>query len=141
MNLIACLKDIILRRRVTAAQFAKFFIIGGINTVVDFGIYVALTRLSGFWGRHIIWAACVSFTVAVFSSYLMNSFWTFKQRQLDLQRSLKFFVVATGGLAWTALIIYLLTTAGLYDIFAKIIATGLVLIWNFTLQKKWTFRC
>jgi len=140
MNLIVSLKDIILRRRVTAVQFAKFFIIGGINTVVDFGIYVALTRLFDFWSRHIVWAATVSFTVAVFSSYLMNTRWTFSQRQLDWRRTMKFYVVATGGLGWNALIIYLLTNVGLYDIFAKIIATGLVLIWNFTLQKKWTFR-
>ncbi len=41
----------------TAGQFVRFAAVGAINTVVDFGVYVVLTRSSVFWGSHLVLAA------------------------------------------------------------------------------------
>ncbi len=108
--------------------------------MLDFGIYVGLTRLTGFWRGHYVLAACVSFACAVLSSYLVNTYWTFRQQGTDLRRAAKFFAVATAGLGWNALIIWGAVRLGAYDLAAKVLATGAVLIWNFLLQKHWTFR-
>lgn len=139
--MFARFKDLFFPRRPTFRQFVKFGIVGACNTVLDFAVYLALTRTSAFWGEHIIMAATVSFLVAVASSFFFNNFWTFRRDANDLSsRSIKFLIVATGGLCWNALILGLLTRAGMYDIIAKLIATGMVLAWNFTMQKRWTFR-
>lgn len=129
------------RDRQAFEQFVRFGVVGAINTVLDFGVYVALTRSFVFWSEHIVLAAVASFIAAVTSSFLLNNYWTFRMDASGLHRKgIKFMLVAVGGLIWTVVILYLLTTAGMYDIFAKIIATGLVMMWNFILQKLWTFK-
>lgn len=121
-------------------QFIRFCIVGAINTVVDFGVYIALTRPFPFWGSHLVLASVCSFIVAVSSSFLLNNYWTFGLRRLELKRSIKFVLVALGGLGWNALTFFVLHRLGTYDLLAKAAATGVVLAWNFTLQKKWTFK-
>jgi putative flippase GtrA len=128
-------------RKRLAVQFIKFAAVGAFNTVLDFGVYLWLTRSYPFWGDHIVGAATVSFVLAATSSFLLNNFWTFRQDAAGWHRRLpKFFAVALGGLLWNAAILHLLTSLGVHDIISKLVATGIVLMWNFTLQKKWTFR-
>ncbi len=128
-------------KRETANQFVKFCVVGVINTVVDFGIYIALTRSIDFWSYHLVWASALSFTVAVFSSFILNTFWTFRCTGSGWKkRAPSFFAVATGGLLVNSGTVLIIVTLGVWDIIAKIVATVVVLAWNFTLQKKWTFR-
>src|SRR5690606_23901009 len=130
-----------LLQRDTAVQFVRFAAVGATNTVLDFGVYVALTRGTDWWRDHLVLAATVSFCVAATSSFLLHNFWTFSRNGDGWQRRMpKFFTVAVGGLAWNAALLHLLVGAGLHDIPAKLIATGAVIAWNFTLQKNWTFR-
>lgn len=137
----ALLDAFIESRRRLAAQFVRFAAVGAFNTVLDFGVYLWLTRSYPYWSSRIVGAATVSFVLAATSSFLLNNFWTFRQDAKGWHRRLpKFFVVAVGGLLWNAAILHLLTTAGVHDIVAKLCATGIVLLWNFTLQKTWTFR-
>jgi putative flippase GtrA len=128
-------------RRRLAAQFVKFAAVGAFNTVLDFAVYLLLTRSSAFWSARIVAAATVSFLVGVTSSFILNNFWTFRQDASGWRRRApKFLAVAVGGLVWNDLILHLLTQAGVHDITAKLIGTAIVLFWNFTLQKTWTFR-
>lgn len=120
-------------------EFIRFCIVGVINTGVDFAVYIGLTRPMPFWTQHYVLASACSFLVAVFSSFLLNTFWTFRRQNVEWARSVKFFAVAVGGLVLNAATLYTLTHFGLFDLFAKAAATGVVLAWNFTLQKKWTF--
>lgn len=142
MSLLDAIIDrYIASRRRVAAQFVKFAAVGAFNTVLDFGVYLWLTRSFEFWSERIVAAASVSFVVAVASSFILNNLWTFRQELSGWRRrSVKFFLVAIGGLLWNAAILHTLTTLGLHDIPSKLVATGIVLMWNFTLQKTWTFR-
>ena len=124
----------------TDMEFVRFGIVGGINTAVDFAVYIGLTRPLPFWSHHYVLASACSFTVAVVSSFLLNNFWTFRRSSLEWGRSLKFFAVALGGLGLNAATLYALTHLGVFDLFAKVAATAVVLAWNFTLQKTWTFK-
>jgi len=121
-------------------QFVKFCIAGSINTALDFVVYFSLTRGTEFFGRHFVAAAVISFSLAVMSSFLLNTFWTFRAGSDGWRRRApKFFTVAAVGVVLNALILKGLVSWGLYDLFAKVIAIGVVLFWNFTAQKKWTF--
>ena len=125
----------------TAGQFARYAVVGTINTVVDFVIYVFLTRTFAFWESHIVLAAVGSFAVAVVNSFVLNNFWTFRFSGAQWHtRIVKFMVVATGGMLMNAAVLYGFTQIGMFDLIAKAIATGLVMLWNFALQKRWTFR-
>ena len=129
------------RHRRAAGQFTRFCIVGTANFFLDNGIYVVLTRRWDFWSEHFLSAATVSFVAAVISSFILNTFWTFRCDAAGWHRRIgKFFVVAVGGLFINALTLELLIELGIYDLVAKVAAAGVVLVWNFLFQKKWTFR-
>lgn len=60
-------------------QFAKFFLVGGMNTLLDLGILNLLILLSGV-GAGLFYTLFkgTSFVVATINSYYWNKFWTFK---------------------------------------------------------------
>ncbi len=127
--------------RPTVRQFVKFVIVGFTNTVLDFGIYVALTRLSEFWREHYLWANVIAFSIAVVNSYIWNRRWTFRntQRAIHIQFA-KFALVSIVGLGLNeAVLALLVSAAGFYDIAAKAAAVAVVTVWNFAANRFWTF--
>lgn len=121
-------------------QFIKFAIVGTSNTAIDFAIYTALTRLSAYWFNHKIGAAALAFVMATINSYVWNKYWTFKNTSDKHHIQLiKFVTVGAIGLLFNVLIFWLLLPLGWYDLGVKGLAIILVLFWNFTINKLWTF--
>ncbi len=123
-------------------QFIIFCLVGTTNAIIDFAVYLFLTRVLNVWSEQLTYATMVSFLVANFNSYFMNKYWTFKNKEkLHHVQLPKFFVVTVLGLGLNALCFYILTYYfGLFDVLSKVIVAGIVLFWNFTLNKFWTFK-
>ena len=123
-------------------QFSRFAITGSINAAIDFLVYLGLTRLFHFWSNHLVWATTLAFITANINSYLMNRYWTFQSRTMpSTVEYTKFFIVSIIGLSINVLIFhYLVYWFEIHDIYAKVIVAGIVLIWNFSINKLWTFR-
>lgn len=127
-------------------QFLKFALVGGLNTILDWLVYFALSRTVfapfGQLGKQL--AKAGSFVVSASSSYLLNRHWTFRSLDPDVARQAgRFVVVAFTGLALNNLIFFLLTApqyANLPDLVALALATGTVMGWNFLANKHWTFK-
>lgn len=118
-------------------DFARFFVSGGIAALIHFSVlHAAITKL----GWHGTVATSVGFIVAANFSYLMNYHWTFKST-IPHQRAIpKFLLVAGSGLVLNALVFAAVHFGlGAHHLIAQIIATGLVLFWNFLLQRGWSF--
>lgn len=132
------------RERRALRQFVKFCIVGGINTVVDFGAYYLLTRRVAFFapdGGHYLLAATMTFALAVVSSFCLNTFWTFRAGGPGWhRRAPQFVAVALVGMGLNDLIMLIVVEAGGHDMLGKALAAGLVIFWNFLAQKYWTFR-
>lgn len=129
------------RHRALAEQFTRFSVVGGIVTVVDFSTYVALTRGTAFFGRHLLTSAAIAFSVALTSSFILNTFWTFRAgRDRWLSRAPSFFAVGLIGIAINMAVLSLLISGGVYDLLAKVFAILVSLVWNFTGQRRLTFR-
>jgi putative flippase GtrA len=62
-----------LRRRLTR-EVVGFVVVGAVNTVLDFGLFYALISLGP------LKANVISTLVATTSSYLMNRYWTYRDR-------------------------------------------------------------
>lgn len=124
-------------------QLVKFCIVGAINTVVDWIVYWIIMASTG-WGTQNLKqvAKALSFIISASSSYIMNRVWTFRSRDKKVVRqAIKFFIVATVGLAFNNLIFYIITGILHWrDIFGLAGATGLVTAWNFVINKLWTFK-
>lgn len=120
-------------------QFLRFFVVGVLNTGIDFGIYVALTRLLNV---PFVFATIISVTIATITAYIFHKNVTF--RNIDphsTAKIVKFFTVSLIGLFMNAGIVYFGTyILDIYDIYVKISATGVVMFWSFFMHKYWTFK-
>lgn len=122
-------------------QFLKFGIVGASNTILDFCIYLALTRFTGYFFDHKLLANVISFTGGVTNSFIWNKFWTFKNtdRAIHIQYP-KFFLGSLSALAFNQAVFWVAHYQwGVHDLIAKLLAVGVVMFWNFAVQKYWTF--
>lgn len=131
------MRELIHRRGVR--QFVKFGIVGASSTVIDWGIYLALTRLLSFFYLD---AKVISFLVSVINSYVWNRVWTFRSTDpKKFHQFSKFLVVAAVGLGLNSSIMYIaVSKLHLHDIIGLILASAIVMFWNFLINKFWTFR-
>ena len=147
-------------KRKEIIRFLKFSVVGTIGASVDFGL---LYLLHPVLGLHIVLANTCSFTAAVLSNFVWNRYWTYPDSRSKPIRTqlLQFFVVnAVGWGINTGILLLLrgpfvhLVDAIGHDIdlladpeliykvgynLAKAAATGVVLFWNFFINRIWTY--
>ncbi len=135
-----------------AERFLKFAVVGTIGFMVDFGL---LYILKEFVGLPTIIANTLSFCAAVVSNFTLNRYWTYpdsRSKKLSAQL-IQFTLVSLIGLLINDIIVVLLEHPfqSLLDtgftflpiagyIPAKIVATVVVLFWNFFINRRWTYN-
>jgi putative flippase GtrA len=118
-------------------QFIRFAIVGGVATGIQYAILIALVQgaLAG-----PVAASSVGFAVSAIINYALNRSITFRSSQAHAEALPKFAIVAVLGLAVNASLIWLFhIPVGLHYLLAQVLATGGTLLWNFTLNRIWTF--
>lgn len=121
--------------------FLRFSTVGVSNTIVDFGIFYLLTRLV-----HLdtLTANPISVEIAIIWSFTWNSIWTFSKRKTKktlIARFLIFQFVSLGALILSQNSLYILNRLfGLHDLFAKATTIPIVLVFNYLINSRWTFR-
>jgi len=123
----------------------RFVLVGGFNTVVDFGL-MNLFRLF----LPLVAANTISTGIAMLVSFFLNKKWTFKSAGKNYLREVTLFFVFTiigiwviqNGFIW--LIENFVPHCGLSDVvfanIAKIFASVPSLIWNYVTYNKFVFR-
>ncbi|MDO8513835.1 MAG: GtrA family protein [bacterium] len=123
------------------SSFTRFIIVGVINNAIDFGL---LNLLHLAFQLNLYWAINISFSASTINSYFLNRHWTYqyKSNQKDhLKKISQFFFVSIVGLLMNNGIIYFVTNqTNLNYNYGKIIATVLVVLWNYSINKSWTFK-
>ncbi len=132
-------------RRDGFRQFIKFCAVGSLNAVIDWGLFAVFKvglRSFGQNGRQL--AKASSFVVAATSSYVLNRRWTFRSRNPKIaHEASRFVLVSIIGLLANNAIFYAATAPGwlhLNDLFGLIIASAVVMLWNFYANRHWTFK-
>jgi putative flippase GtrA len=126
-----------LRRPANWMQLAKFATVGATGYAVNLAVYTALLRGAG-W--HYIYAATVSFLVAVTNNYLWNRLWTFRDQRGHVGfQGLRFFTVAVVAYGANLGILSALIALGMDKVAAQAIAIVLVTPLNFFGNKLWSF--
>jgi putative flippase GtrA len=144
-------------------RFLKFAIVGTIGAMVDFAVlnimklwFETIGLGEGWqvsWPPHqvqLVAAATISFTAAVLSNFSWNRLWTFpesRERPLGSQLVQFAIVNALGLIINNVLLVttdeYIfrhLVSARLSYNLAKAFAIGVVLFWNFGVNRVWTYR-
>jgi putative flippase GtrA len=126
-------------------RFTRFLTVGAVGTLLDFGLLSLLKAL----GLPTLVSNSVSFTAGVVNNFTWNRQWTFADaKQAGWQRQLaQFVLVSLVGLALNnAIVVVLEAPLGLllgqpdYGYLpAKVIATGVVVFWNYFANRYWTF--
>lgn len=126
-------------------RFARFMTVGALGTLIDFGILTVL-KLAGL---STLLANSLSFTAGLVNNFTWNRLWTFADAvKTDWRRQLaQFTLVSLVGLVLNNLIV--LSLEGVFSAWfsaqwaylpAKVIATGVVVFWNYFANRMWTFK-
>ena len=120
-------------------KFFKFGVVGVSGVVVDFGItWICKEQLK--LNQYV--ANSTGFMFAVLSNYFLNRWWTFHSQDPAIVMQFgKFLLVALVGLALNNAIIYFLNERNKMKFYtAKLVATGVVMLWNFGANYTFTFH-
>lgn len=119
-------------------QFVKFCLVGVLNTLIDFGVYLFFSRLIGLY---FLLANFISVIVAMTFSFFLNKYWTFANREKKIKSQyLKFALVnLVYFLLYNLIFFSLVNYLHVYDLLAKVGAIIIGLFWNFLANKFWTF--
>lgn len=144
-------------------RFLKFAVVGGFGAIVDFAVLNLMKWVLERAGLGVGWsvglephqvqlvaANVVSTSVAILSNFTWNRLWTFPEsRQKPMGSQLfQFSVVNVAGVALnTAIVLVMdryvfggLVSARMSYNLAKAFAIGVVLFWNFGVNRVWTYR-
>jgi putative flippase GtrA len=122
--------------------FVKFCVVGATGAFVDFGSLTVLYKVAHL---PLALAIAIAFGAAVANNYTWNILWTYNHQDHSDQHHItlsKFLLVSLVGLAINETIVNLMTHVlnESYWLIAKLIATVIVLFWNFVANRIWTFR-
>jgi len=161
--LISRITTAIKGKRQEIVRFSKFCIVGTIGTAIDFGLFNLFHNVLGF---HEVPSNTLSISAATVNNYVWSRFWVYpetKHRQGG-RKFVQFVVVSltawalNTGILWgtdhwilgeTGLLAGLVAPVALrmgtaHGVLssngAKVIATGIVLFWNFFANRLWTFK-
>lgn len=137
-------------------RFFRFAVVGLIGAVIDFGIMNLLTQV---FAASLVLAGTISFISAIFSNFIWNRYWTYPEsRSRPIAKQLgMFFAVNIAGMAIRLPILHFLEPPlhilfnGMQlnlpvdaDFLAKNLtlafAVGIVMLWNFFVNRYWTYN-
>jgi putative flippase GtrA len=137
-------------------RFLKFATVGAIGAVIDFGVMNVFTHFLGF---KLVYAGTISFICAVLSNFTLNRYWTYPDSRSRhfLHQLGMFFLVNAAGIAFRIPTLHYMepvmakafenmvhlshTTAQLLAKNATLaFAIGVVMIWNFFINRYWTYN-
>ncbi|OGG93609.1 hypothetical protein A2609_00400 [Candidatus Kaiserbacteria bacterium RIFOXYD1_FULL_47_14] len=124
----------------TCVLIFRFLLSGGTSASTDLVLLYLFTDIFGIW---YLTSAVAAFILAFGVSFTLMKFWTFgdhSQEGLHMQLGI-YFLVAIINLALNTLLVYLFVEwAGLYYLFAQIVAGALIAIESFFVYQRFIFR-
>jgi putative flippase GtrA len=119
-------------------QFVSFTAVGAVGTAAHYSALIALVQF-----MHVspVPSSGVGFVIGALVNYALNYRLTFRSKKLHRESMPKFFLVAMVGLVLnTAVMVFLVEILRLHYLVSQVLATGGVLVWNFTANRYWTFK-
>lgn len=118
-------------------EFARFLGVGGFCTALQYLILIALVSLAA---ADTAIASSIGFSLSALVNYQLNRRYTFQSQRSHRQAVPRFAVVLGVGLLLTYSLMHTFANGfGLHYLLAQIGTTGVVLIWNFSINRLWTF--
>ena len=118
-------------------QFVGFAGVGVIGTAGHYATLIGLVQLAGLIP---LLASTAGFVVGAIINYFLNYRFIFRSRKRHIEALSKFLVVATAGLGLNTMAVWFGIDVIRWNyLVAQLAATAIVLVWNFSANKVWTF--
>ena len=119
-------------------RLIKFCVVGFSGMLVDF-FFTWLCKEKFKWNKYI--SNSIGFVLAATNNYIWNRIWTFQSQGTEIVREYSsFFIISLVGLGINNAVIYLLHDRLKLNIYmSKIMAIGVVTLWNFGMNYLFTF--
>ena len=121
-------------------QMLKFLVVGGSAFFIDYGIMILLTEK---FQVYYLLSSGISFSVSVIYNYFLSILWVFdvEKKRKKGQEFAVFIILSVIGLGLNQILMWVLVDfIGLFYMLAKIIATGIVMVYNFATRKRFLER-
>jgi putative flippase GtrA len=126
--------------RSRAEIFRLFLKFAGVGVFGTLAHYATLVLLVESFGIGAVFGSSAGFAVGALVNYLLNYRFTFQSSRRHTEALPRFYFVAMFGFLFNALIMWVLVQGlGMHYLISQILATGIVLIWNFAANLIWTF--
>jgi putative flippase GtrA len=119
-----------------SSQFFRFATVGGIATAAQYAILYALVSGAAWDAAH---ASMLGAAIGALLNYWLNYTFSFRSDRKHRESFPLFALMASCGTVLNGLIVKGLTLAGLYFMLAQVVATIVVLGFNFYVSRKWIF--
>lgn len=118
----------------------QFLLFAGLGVIGTLGHYTTLIVLVQFWSVDPVFASSFGFVVGAIINYILNYHFNFQSDKRHTEALTKFLIVAIIGAAINGFIMYIgIENTQINYLIVQIFATCVVLLWNFVLNKLWTF--
>ena len=122
-------------------QFFRYIFVGGIATVADWGTLFVLTEFAHVY--HLV-SAVFAFVAGLIVNFILSQMLVFKANEAKVKPVMEFVgyaLIGIVGLGITELIMVLFTNCWeLHYMISKVIATVIVLAWNYIARKKLLYK-
>ncbi|MDQ0202252.1 GtrA family protein [Neobacillus ginsengisoli] len=117
-------------------QFIKFCIVGATNTAISFVVYALLLKLN----MNYLIASTLSYLAGLLNGYIFSSSFVFKDKP-NLIQGLKFLGVYLSSMLINLALLYILVDYFKFsELLGQFIVTCFNVIYNYSLNKFWTFK-
>ncbi|HET6846078.1 MAG TPA: GtrA family protein [Anaerolineales bacterium] len=146
----------VLNNPVERGRFLKFMVVGAIGALIDFGVANVLTSLLH---MDLVPAGTISLACAIVSNFIWNRYWTYPEsRSRALAHQLGMFTaVNVAGVAIRVPILHYVEPVLLRSLESQVgngplsaeflarnitlaIAVAIVMLWNFFVNRHWTYN-
>jgi dolichol-phosphate mannosyltransferase len=121
-------------------RFLKFALVGGTGVAVNMFTFWTLTSSLG---MHYLVAGPIAIQAAICSNFVLNSLWTFADRQtrtLDVHTFARYELVSVGGMVTNLVLLQLLAGAlRVPPMAANFAGIAGGTVWNYVLSTRWTW--
>ena len=120
-------------------QIIKFGVVGGLAFIIDYALLYILTEYGHI---DVLFSSTISFSVSVIFNYICSLKWVFNPSQPQHFKDFIFFVIlSVVGLGINQLIMWFgINQLGIYYMLVKLLATAIVMIYNFITRKIFLFK-
>ncbi len=118
-------------------RLARYIFSGGLATSIDIGLFLLFT----WFGMYFITASILSGVIAFFAAFYLHKYVTYQTPGTSTDHFVRYCILtALNFLAQNIILYVTVTQMGIPEGWAKVIANGSAVLWNFFLYKIFVYR-